>query len=310
MNDPLHRLLTDVVGDHATATTGAIDRKDLFGDVWAKERAIELGGGVEIRKRGVERVQRGCTQAKCSDGNADILTTTEQWRDEMRQSWEKSELLFANWREQSELAYDRAELYLKKIDVLLRDVQCQQELQDLAQVGADTKQVNLDTDEVSLGNFGHQLETETRQERILLADMAGRNDGANSMDGGDENREYGKEKTRPLTIGEAFLEKLRSGSLATQGERGAVLRPPSERVAAKKGGELTLPTINLWWCGDLMTMDTFVWRPPWLKNGTMWTAIAKREKLESNYWRYEWTTLENYVEIERVKRKPPWTVVQ
>ena len=43
MTDPLHRLLTDVVGDQSQANTGALPPHDKFEELWRQEREAELG---------------------------------------------------------------------------------------------------------------------------------------------------------------------------------------------------------------------------------------------------------------------------
>ena len=73
-------------------------------------------------------------------------------------------------------------------------------------------------------------------------------------------------------------------------KQGAVLRLPSVK-SGKQGTVLRFPKATLRQHEETLELETYIWRPPWLGEGA------------------EHTTMERHVEIERVKRKPPWRIV-
>ena len=101
------------------------------------------------------------------------------------------------------------------------------------------------------------------------------------------DRERWKSWSDPL---ELMSWKPGEDKLVQNEKQGAVLRLPLVKLR-KQGAVLRLPSEMLrQFAGESLEMDTYMWRPPWL------------EEVK------EQTSMDRHMEIERVKRKPPWQV--
>lgn len=130
----------------------------------------------------------------------------------------------------------------------------------------------------------------------------------------------GKDQLEPIWVEAKVRWALRQAILVRDGKQGGVLSLPLEKFV-QQGAVLRIPVnILRQLAGDVAAMDNYTWRPPWLEEYEMMDILRQHARevteMDTYTWRPPW--LENYeertimdrkVEIERVKRKPPWRLV-
>ena len=319
MSDPLHRLHTDVAGDHGMANTGAVVRKSTIGCWWPHARTVEREVDATATDLAKEWDRKGGDDndiRSTVDSTIDIHHSTTQWREDMERLRRREEAFWTGWLEEQERRHKEVESYLEIVREHIEKRNLTRNngetvwrspiVQEASIVGTDGTD-GLDGGSVNhcqrreqseilrlgVGNLGSldkkHGEKENSQAYLFGIGIVGKDEGGVEIPDGNGNSggtAYGDlmEMMGNLTLGEKDMTLM--------GEQGAEMTLPLERFRLKKGGGLTLPMVKIGHHGrKILRMDTHTWRPPW------WGV----------YWRR--TDTVRHVEIERVKRKPPWRLV-